>query len=48
MVSSAISGFVVIALLLSFLRRRDFLVFAIYRIAVAALVLTLLATGVRT
>jgi undecaprenyl-diphosphatase len=47
-VSSAISGFIVIAVLLSFLRRRDFLAFAIYRIAVAALVLTLLATGVRT
>lgn len=46
--SSAISGFVVIAFLLSYLRRRDFLAFMVYRLAVAALVLGLLAAGVRS
>lgn len=46
MVSSAVSGFVVIAVLLSYLRRRDFLVFMIYRIAVAALILVV--AGVRS
>jgi undecaprenyl-diphosphatase len=48
MVSSAISGFLVIAFLLSYLRRRDFFIFMAYRIAVAVLVLTLIATGVRS
>jgi undecaprenyl-diphosphatase len=47
-VSSAISGFVVIAFLLSYLRRRDFLAFMVYRLAVAALVLGLIAAGVRS
>ena len=46
-VASAVSGFLVIWGLLSYLRRRDFAVFAGYRIAVALLVLGLLATGVR-
>lgn len=46
-VSSAASGFAVIAFLLSYLRRRDFAVFLGYRFAAAALVLGLLATGVR-
>jgi undecaprenyl-diphosphatase len=48
MVSSAVSGFVVIAFLLSFLRREDFFIFMVYRIVVAALVLGLIATGVRS
>jgi undecaprenyl-diphosphatase len=48
MVSSAVSGFVVIAFLLSFLRRKDFFIFMVYRLAVAGLVLGLLATGVRS
>jgi undecaprenyl-diphosphatase len=47
MVSSAISGFLVIALLLAYLRRRTFFIFMVYRLAVAALVLLLIATGVR-
>ena len=34
--------------LLRYLRRHDFLVFMIYRLAVAALVLGLIATGVRS
>ncbi len=48
MVSSAVSGFLVIAFLLSYLRRRDFLVFLLYRLAAAAFVLLLVATGVRS
>jgi undecaprenyl pyrophosphate phosphatase UppP len=48
MVSSAVSGFVVIAFLLSFLRLEDFFIFMVYRIVVAALVLGLIATGVRS
>jgi undecaprenyl-diphosphatase len=48
MVSSAISGFLVIAWLLRYLRTRDFLPFMIYRLAVAAGVLILIATGVRS
>jgi undecaprenyl-diphosphatase len=46
-VSSAISGFLVIWGLLRYLRSHDFKVFMIYRLAVAALVLGLIATGVR-
>jgi undecaprenyl-diphosphatase len=47
-VASAISGFLVIWFLLLYLRRHDFLIFMIYRLAVAALVLLLIATGVRS
>lgn len=47
-VASAVSGFAVIWFLLRYLRRHDFLVFMIYRLAVAALVLGLIATGVRS
>jgi len=47
-VASAISGFVVIWFLLRYLRRHDFLIFMLYRLAVAALVLGLIATGVRS
>jgi undecaprenyl-diphosphatase len=46
-VASAISGYVVIAFLLSYLRRHDFTVFVIYRLAVAALVFLAIVTGFR-
>ena len=41
------SGFLVIWGLLKYLERHDFKVFMLYRLAVAALVLGLIATGVR-
>ena len=47
-VSSAVSGFVVIWALLGYLRRHSFKVFMYYRLAVAALVLVLIATGARS
>ena len=46
-VSSALSGFLVIWGLLRYLRTHDFKIFMVYRLAVAALVLGLIATGVR-
>jgi undecaprenyl-diphosphatase len=46
-VSSAISGFVAIWWLLRYLRRNDFALFMWYRLGVAAIVLTLIATGAR-
>ena len=46
--AAAISGFLVIWFLLRYLRTHDFLVFMVYRLAVAALVLGLIATGVRS
>lgn len=46
-VSSAVSGFLVIWGLLTYLKRHDFKVFMLYRLAVAGLVLALIATGVR-
>jgi undecaprenyl-diphosphatase len=46
--SSAISGFVVIWALLRYLRRHDYAIFMWYRLAVAALVLGLIATGLRS
>jgi len=46
-VSSTISGFLVIWGLLKYLKRHDFKVFMLYRLGVAALVLSLVATGVR-
>jgi undecaprenyl-diphosphatase len=46
-ISTAVSGFLVIAFLLSYLRTHDFLPFLVYRLAVAALVLGIIATGVR-
>lgn len=45
--SSAVSGFLVIAFLLSYLRRHGFAVFVWYRLAAAALVIGLVAAGVR-
>jgi len=47
MVASAISGFAVIWGLLSYLRRRDFAPFVLYRLAAAAFVLGIIATSVR-
>lgn len=46
-VASAVSGFLVIAFLLSYLRRRDFTVFLWYRLAAAALALGVIAAGIR-
>ncbi|HEX6844718.1 MAG TPA: undecaprenyl-diphosphate phosphatase, partial [Actinomycetota bacterium] len=44
-VSSAVSGFVVIWWLLRYLKRHDFRIFMIYRIAVAILIVGLTITG---
>jgi undecaprenyl-diphosphatase len=46
-VASAVSGFLVIWWLLSYLRRRDFAPFVLYRLAVAAVVFGVIAAGVR-
>lgn len=46
-VSSAVSGFLVIAFLLSYLRKHDFGVFLWYRVAVAALTIGLVVSGTR-
>lgn len=46
-VSSAVSGFLVIAFLLSYLRKHDFGVFLWYRVALAALTIGLVVAGVR-
>ena len=46
-VSSAVSGFLVIAFLLSYLRKHDFGVFLWYRVALAALTIGLVVFGVR-
>lgn len=48
MLSSAVSGYLVIAWLLRYLRTRDFLPFMIYRVVVAVGVLIVIATGVRS
>jgi undecaprenyl-diphosphatase len=48
MVSSAISGFLVIWGLLAYLRRHDFGPFVLYRLALAALVFALIGAGVRS
>ena len=47
MIASAVSGFLVIAFLLRYLRRHDFALFMWFRIAVAALVLVVIASGGR-
>lgn len=47
-VSSAVSGFVVIWGLLKYLRRHDFLIFMVYRLAVAGLAVALIVTKVRS
>jgi len=46
-IASAVSGFLVIWGLLKYLRRHDFLAFAIYRIAVALLVFGVIVSGAR-
>ena len=46
-VASAVSGFLVIWALLSYLRRRDFAPFMLYRLAAAALVFGVIVAGVR-
>jgi undecaprenyl-diphosphatase len=46
-VSSAVSGFLVIWGLLRYLRSHDFKIFMVYRLAVAALVLGVIALGIR-
>jgi undecaprenyl-diphosphatase len=46
-VSSAVSGFLVIWGLLTYLRSHDFKIFMIYRLAVASLVLGVIALGIR-
>ena len=46
-VASAVSGFLVIAFLLAYLKRHTFVVFLIYRIAVAIVVFVVIATNVR-
>ncbi len=46
-VASAASGFLVIWALLSYLRRRDFAPFVLYRLAAAALVFSIIVAGVR-
>lgn len=48
MVASAVSGFAVIWGLLAYLRRHDFGPFVLYRLALAGLVFTLFAAGVRS
>ena len=47
-IAAAVSGFVVIWFLLRYLRTHDFLVFMVYRLAVAAIVIVLIATGARS
>ncbi len=47
-VASAVSGFVVIWGLLTYLRRHDFKVFMLYRLAVAGLAIGLVVAGVRS
>ena len=46
--AAAASGFVVIWFLLRYLRAHDFLLFMVYRLAVAGIVVALVATGVRS
>jgi undecaprenyl-diphosphatase len=48
MAAAAISGFLTIWWMLGYLRRNDFTIFVIYRLAAAAFVLLLIATGVRS
>jgi undecaprenyl-diphosphatase len=47
MVAAAVSGLAAIWGLLAYVRRHDYTVFVVYRLAVAAIVFTLIATGVR-
>jgi undecaprenyl-diphosphatase len=47
-VASAVSGFVVIWLLLAYVRRRNFAPFVLYRVVAAAIVFGVIAAGVRS
>ncbi len=47
-IAAAISGFLVIWFLLRYLRTHDFLLFMVYRLGVAALVIALVVTGARS
>jgi undecaprenyl-diphosphatase len=46
--AAGVSGFIVIWFLLRYLRTHDFLIFMLFRFAVAALVIVLVVTGVRS
>jgi undecaprenyl-diphosphatase len=46
-IASAVSGFLMIAFLLAYLRRHSFVVFLVYRIAVAIVVFAVIAASVR-
>jgi undecaprenyl-diphosphatase len=48
MISSGISGFLVIAWLLRYLKTKDFLPFMIYRLVLAAGMVVVIATGLRS
>jgi undecaprenyl-diphosphatase len=47
-IASAVSGFAAIVFLLGYVRRHDYSVFVVYRLVAAAIVLLLIATGVRS
>jgi undecaprenyl-diphosphatase len=47
-IASAVSGFAAIVFLLGYVRRHDYTVFVVYRLIAAAIVLLLIATGVRS
>ena len=47
-IAAAVSGFVAIWALLGYVRRHDYTVFVVYRLIVAAVILLLIATGVRS
>jgi undecaprenyl-diphosphatase len=47
-IASAVSGFAAIVFLLGYVRRHDYSVFVVYRLLAAAIVLLLIATGVRS
>jgi undecaprenyl-diphosphatase len=48
MIAAAVSGFAAIWALLGYVRRHDYSIFVVYRLLVAAAVLLLIATGVRS
>jgi undecaprenyl pyrophosphate phosphatase UppP len=47
MLAAAASGLLAISGLLGYVRRHDYSIFVVYRLAVAAFVVLLIATGVR-
>jgi undecaprenyl-diphosphatase len=48
MIAAAVSGYLAIAGLLSFVRRHTYDIFVVYRLAAGAGILILIATGVRS